>query len=233
MKSKAEFDTYAEGYEGGAFNPLARLIGKNQTTFIDVKAKWITEHLEKSPDLKLLDFGCGTGELINCLKKNDFKGQIEGCDVSRQMLIKASERLSENDSKRFKLLEGDRLPYNDNEFDVLTAVCVFHHIDKEQHALRISEIKRVLKPNGRIFVFEHNPFNPITRIMVAQAPMDKNAVLVSPQRMKKTITASNFIDVSIEYMLFLPPRFSWTTNVDRVLKHVPLGGQYVVSAKKQ
>src|SRR5207245_10440012 len=64
------------------------------------------------------------------------------------------------------------------QFDVVTSVCVLHHIAPAARLGTTRELVRVLKPGGRLVVFEHNPLNPATRCLVARAPIDANAQLL-------------------------------------------------------
>ena len=60
--------------------------------------------------------------------------------------------------------DPERLPYGTGEFDLVTAVCVYHHVtvDDMRHKLT-AEIRRVLKPGGIFCIIEHNPLNPATQ----------------------------------------------------------------------
>lgn len=50
------------------------------------------------------------------------------------------------------------------------AACVFHHIDQREHAALLRELLRVLASGGIALVYEHNPYNPITRHAVNTCP---------------------------------------------------------------
>jgi len=97
-KKPNNFDSFSDSYLGGMENPIKKLFGKGLADFVGIKARWLTDRLEKSP-LKgtifprLLDYGCGDGVFIEALQKLEFLGKLEGCDVSKKMLGEAHARL--------------------------------------------------------------------------------------------------------------------------------------------
>lgn len=55
-----------------------------------------------------------------------------------------------------------------------------------------------------LLLFEHNPWNPLTRHAVANCPFDENAVLISAPEMRKRLRTAGFRNVRIDYRLFFP-----------------------------
>ena len=96
---------------------------------------------------KLLDVGCGTGYLFELLLPQR-KAEYHGLDISPEMLKVAAEKFDGS----VTLVEGfaDRLPYTDDNFDVVTCIQSFHHYPEPDKAMR--EVFRVLKPGGLYFL---------------------------------------------------------------------------------
>ena len=92
----------------------------------------------------ILDVGCGTG--ANLVLLSEF-GEAEGVDVSPDALAFCRERGLDN----VRLGAAEALPYEDNEFDLVTALDVVEHIDDDVAGLR--EMRRVLRPGGRVLLF--------------------------------------------------------------------------------
>src|SRR5207248_6732839 len=69
-------------------------------------------------------------------------------------------------------------PFADRQFDIVTVSAVLHHVPVAERAAVYRELGRLLKPGGRIYVFEHNPRNPLVRYVIARTPIDANAVLL-------------------------------------------------------
>lgn len=93
---------------------------------------------------RILDVGCGTG--ANLLMLSKF-GDAEGVDVSEDALAFCRERELEN----VKLGAAEQLPYDDDTFDLVTALDVVEHLDDDLAGLR--EMRRVLRPGGRVLLF--------------------------------------------------------------------------------
>jgi SAM-dependent methyltransferase len=105
--------------------------------------------------------------------------------------------------------------------------CVFHHIEFNLHNNLFKEIHRVLKKKGRFYIFEHNPWNPVTQKMVNTCPFDKDAILLKPSYTKKTLL-SLFNNQVTNYILFFPRHriFNFFIRFEYLLRKIPLGGQY-------
>ena len=56
--------------------------------------------------------------------------------------------------------DGALAPFADGSFDVVTISAVLHHVPLAERNAVYRELGRMLKPGGRIYVFEHNPRNP-------------------------------------------------------------------------
>lgn len=94
-------------------------------------------------DLRMLDVGCGTGLNMQYLSKY---GHITGVDLSPVALDFCRKR-GHNQLVQAPI---ERLPFEDNSFDMVTALDIIEHLDDDVAGL--SELQRVLKPGGRAVV---------------------------------------------------------------------------------
>src|SRR4029079_5964860 len=93
---------------------------------------------------RILDVGCGTGANLKILATH---GQAEGVDISQQAVDFCRERGLES----VKLGAAEDLPYENDSFDLVTALDVVEHLDDDVAGLR--EMRRVLRRDGRLLLF--------------------------------------------------------------------------------
>jgi ubiquinone/menaquinone biosynthesis C-methylase UbiE len=173
-----------------------------------------------------IDVGCGLGELLR-LGKPYFE-RVTGCDVSSQMLAGST------DLPLRRQIDPCRLPFEDATADLVSAVCMFHHVEEADRRPIMSEMFRVLKPGGLLAVIEHNPFNPATQWIVRRSPVDENAVLLTPRTSRKLIQLSGLQFAGVDYFLYLPERLHRRFGAMEVLfRKLPLGGQYLALGTKR
>ena len=104
-----------------------------------------------SNDSYILDFGCGDGCGVRYLSEKGFTN-VYGCDL---------ELLNTEEQNIFLIEQPYKLPFEDNYFDFIYSSQVFEHI--KDYSLSLSEIRRVLKPNG----FSLHIFPPKWRLVEA------------------------------------------------------------------
>jgi ubiquinone/menaquinone biosynthesis C-methylase UbiE len=227
MRKKRKFDSFDE------FAKDYRDIHNDNISITGVDSEYFAEHkiqeikkLEKNDQLQFLDFGCGDGVSSNFFLKYFSLSKYTGVDVSMNSILQA--RKKRPPQATFIHFNGIQLPFNEEQFDVIFVACVFHHIDFSLHNQVFSEILRVLKKGGRLYVFEHNPYNPLTRRIVNTCPFDKDAVLLKPKYLKNLLYRVGFGKVKIKYILFFPRHsvYSFFHQLERFLQKTPIGGQY-------
>jgi len=226
MNRPAEFDRFAADYRR-IHSDNVRISGVESDYFCRHKIEQI-QKTEPHGDISLLDFGCGDGALAAPFVTHFPQGRYTGIDVSGRSIAVACQR-NLKDCRYFHD-NGNGFSLEAAQFDVAVAANVFHHIPHRDHRRHLERIARWLKPGGRVYIFEHNPFNPATRWIVATCVFDEQAVLVRPEAMKKTLAAAGFRTIDLRYLLFFPrigPLQRLLTLEDRMAK-LPLGAQYLV-----
>lgn len=93
---------------------------------------------------RILDIGCGTGANLEMLGRY---GDAEGVDISTEALGFCRDR----GLRAVQQGAAEDLPFENEKFDLVTALDVLEHLDDDIAGLR--EMRRVLKPGGRAFVF--------------------------------------------------------------------------------
>lgn len=232
----AEFDDYAAEYQGGLDNPIKRMMGSSPDQFIAVKARWL---LRREPQLltgglSLLDYGCGVGSLMRVLTGMGVKASFTGCDISTGMLRQVEKRWPPalGAPPELAAQEGARTPFADGRFDIATISAVLHHVPLDERPAVYAELGRVLKPGGRLYVFEHNPRNPLVRHVIARTPIDRNAILLDAGEVRHGLLDAARYELDTDYLMFMPPGIAVLRGLDRLLTWLPAGAQYVVAARK-
>jgi ubiquinone/menaquinone biosynthesis C-methylase UbiE len=108
------------------------------------------------PGEVVLDVGCGTGTLAIAAKRHvGPTGKVYGIDASPEMLAKA-EKKARKASVEVVLSSAmaQALPFPDAQFDVVLSTVMLHHLPHKARAQCAAEIRRVLKPSGRVLVVE-------------------------------------------------------------------------------
>lgn len=226
-----EFDKFAKDYKDILDDSIQGLSEFGSEYYCEYKVKIIKDSIKFCPE-KILDFGCGEGSSCTFLRKYFPNSVIEGIDVSSCSIEEAKSKQIKDCN--FSFYDGKTLPFEDCSFDVVFVACVFHHIEKQNHQLLIEEISRVLKKGGKLFIFEHNPINPLTQKVVKDCIFDKDAELIFPIEMKKTVKKAGFKAPKINYTLFVP-RYNLFKNlffVEKYLKWFFVGAQYYIEASK-
>lgn len=122
---------------------------------INTEIKDMLKNIQFGKDMKVLDIGCGRGD-INTYIGRKVKESV-GIDYSNAAIkiannIKKSLSPSLQKKLSFKLMNATKLDFEDNYYDLVIAIDIFEHLTPVELTKCIKEIKRVLKPNGILFV---------------------------------------------------------------------------------
>ena len=102
------------------------------------------------PAGKLVDIGCGSGQLAILIGERYPGLEVQGLDVNPDMIGTAEKNREQASAGNVSFILGDvqSLPFDDEHFDVVVSSLSLHHWENAGKAL--SEIRRVLKPGGRL-----------------------------------------------------------------------------------
>lgn len=99
---------------------------------------------------RVLDCGCGTGIYADLFPADKYIG----IDISPEYIASARRRCPNH---QFQALDATELPYSDHFFDSAIVSGVLHHLDDPTALQVCAELCRVLKPGGRLLVWEDVP----------------------------------------------------------------------------
>jgi SAM-dependent methyltransferase len=225
MNNRVDFDNFTDNYNQ-LLNEKTRFFSSNVEYFAWYKVDIVRKQVH-APVSRLLEYGCGIGRNIKFLQQAFPNAVIVGSDISRGSL-----EIARRDNVGVEFVQEDENMEPVGLFDVILVAGVFHHVPIEQRVAVARSIFKRLSSTGLLFIFEHNPFNPVTRRIVSNCPYDEDVVLLT------LIELQNILDqaaLSIEckaYCLFVPPNLSVLSWLESKLAWLPLGGQYWVKAKR-
>ena len=225
------FDHYKDTYAQEVAHSIG-FIHQHHDFFTRSKAlhllQLVRRHLGDPSEVSILDVGCGVGA-TDALIAPHFRA-VRGVDVATGVIDRAKET---NPGVDYLAYDGSTLPFDADSVDVSFAICVLHHVDPDARPRFVAEMERVTRPGGLIAIFEHNPFNPLTRLAVARCEFDEDVVLLKVRDVAGLVAAARVQVVERRFILFLPWLMSLSLSFDRVLGWVPLGAQHVVVGKKR
>jgi len=159
------------------------------------KLTQMAERLELKPGSVVLDVGTGTGVFLPYLLKNIGKnGKIVALDLAEEMLAKAMAKYS---AENVEYLHADimDIPVYEEMFDSVVCYSSFPHFQDKHKAL--TEIRRVMKPGGRMFVCHTSSRDHING-MHSTLPGVENDLLPAPDEMRMLFSNAGFTVVKIE-----------------------------------
>lgn len=146
-------------------------------------------HLSASPDARILDVGCGTGESLRRFTGED--RSLHGVDVSPQQLAYATAKHDLAEAS-FTLGDATRLPYGSGQFDAVISIGSLPYVPDIDAAL--GEMHRVAVTDGQLFVVGPKyPGNPIAR-RIADALLH----FLEPDAFSNRVRRAGWHDVSTE-----------------------------------
>lgn len=220
----AEFDQFANEYKR-ILDQSTAIAGESSEYFTDYKAAFV-ERLLDGRSARILDFGCGVGTLSSALARRLPSVAIHGYDVSEDSLAQVDPTLRERG-----LFTSD-LEALESGYSLIVISNVMHHIPVVERQGTINRLAGCLAPSGEILVFEHNPINPLTRLVVSRCVFDENAVLLPPREVKRYFRAAGLEVVRNDYIVFFPKPLAALRPMEPMMGWCPAGAQYALRAAK-
>jgi SAM-dependent methyltransferase len=185
----------------------------------------VARRLPSGMPVRALDVGCGDGRLDAMLEP---LGELHGVDLSPDMVAAAADSAPRGN---FQVADGTRLPFADATFDVTFTVCALHHVEPAERLTFMVELARVTRQGGLVVVFEHNPVNPLTRLVVRRCAFDEGVVLVGRRSLGRLARAAGLAVEETRYILLFPWKRTPFRQLERRLAPLPAGAQYFLAAR--
>jgi SAM-dependent methyltransferase len=125
------------------YQSFAKLVGGER-----VRSRLIGDHIRPWAGMRLLDIGCGPGEMFAHLPQVDYTG----IDISEPYIEHARERFG--DRAEFRVADGAGLPPDLSDFDIALAIAVLHHLDDDEARSLLAGAGSALRPDGRFVAID-------------------------------------------------------------------------------
>ena len=172
---------------------------------------------------EVLDFGCGIGSSIEKVIKFNPK-KITGIDISEVSIRKAKNKVKETESEIELLVDNcEQTKFNSNNFDIVYGTGILHHLNM---SMCLDEIKRVLKPGGKLIFIEPLGTNPLINLYRKLTPKSRSKDEHPLVKLDFDLIEKKFINSQVKYyglltLIFFPfYRSPKNSNIFKFLKIV-------------
>jgi len=221
--STKEFDAVATRYEEALAEGL-NITGENSAYYAKerVNALSLLLGVQACEEIcRILDFGCGTGGSRPWLHEQWPDSEYLGYDPSAASLEVAKLRHAQ---PRTTWSESTA---NLGQFDLILTNGVFHHIPPQNRAAAFEFVKAAMKPSGIFAFFENNPWNPGTCYIMSRVEFDRDAVTITPTEARRLLENHGFCPILFASLFYFPSSLAFLRPLERWLRSLPFGGQYL------
>jgi len=221
-----DFDAFACGYDA-ALDQGISLSGETKEFFARGRVEWLRKCLNGLRPELVLDYGCGTGSTSPILRSVLGSREVVGVDSSEAEIALARRGAEAG----LTFATTDEFAPTGN-VDVAYCNGVFHHIPVSERLGAIESIRASLRPGGIFSLWENNPWNPGTRLVMSRIPFDRDAILVSAREARRLARAGGFEVLGTHYLFVFPKMLGALRRFEGPLSSLPLGAQYQVLCRK-
>lgn len=223
------FDEFAGTYDHALAQGLSAT-GEGREFFARGRIQLLKKHLDRmgASPINAMEFGCGTGSNLPILLETIGTQSVLGLDVSEKSIEVARSNLA------IDAISLARTSEYRPEAKIDLAFCngVFHHIDEPERLAAVRYVYECLRPNGLFALWENNPWNPGTRLVMKRIPFDRDAIMLSAPAGRRLLEQAGFRILSTDYLFIFPHTLRALRPLEVPLSKLPLGGQYQLLAIK-
>jgi SAM-dependent methyltransferase len=126
------------------YSLFRRLVGRDASRWV-----YAREHIRAEPGQRVVDLGCGPGDILSFLPPVHYVGY----DISPDYIERARRRFGERGEFHCRAIQED-MPVDEAGYDVVIAHGVLHHLDDAQAGELLRVARRALSPGGRLVTFD-------------------------------------------------------------------------------
>jgi trans-aconitate methyltransferase len=208
-----------------------KLAGESKAYFargrIDYLREWWDAGHRPEPR-RILDVGCGIGDTTEVLANIFPESEVIGLDPSPECLKRAcashaGERVS------FRPLERVISP----QAELIHLNGVVHHIEPVERTAFFHALAGAVAPGGALALFENNPLNPGTHLVMARIAFDRDCVKVPHWEARRRLREAGLEPAETGFLFYFPRALARLRPLERGLRRLPLGAQYGVLATRR
>jgi ubiquinone/menaquinone biosynthesis C-methylase UbiE len=131
------------------YDPLTRLAGLRRVH------DELLDRAAVRPGHRVLEIGCGTGNLVLALARRTPQADVVGTDPDPDAVRRAGRKAARRGlAVRFERAFADELPMADGSVDRVLSSYMLHHLESADKARAMAEIRRVLRPGGELHLVD-------------------------------------------------------------------------------
>jgi ubiquinone/menaquinone biosynthesis C-methylase UbiE len=131
------------------YDPISKLLGT------EAAHRELIEQARLRPGQRVLEIGCGTGNLTLLVKALHPAVDVVGLDPDPKALDRARRKLDrQRASVTLDRGYSDELPYPDGSYDRVLSALMFHHLQRDEKSRTLHAVGRVLRPGGSLHVLD-------------------------------------------------------------------------------
>jgi SAM-dependent methyltransferase len=223
-----DFDRYVEDYEEACGRGLA-LAGESRDYFARQRVAHTRRRCPRDLTVRnVVDFGCGLGHTVPYLLESFPGASALGVDPAAETARSAQARYGSDRVGFSSDVEG----LGEGFADLVYCNGVFHHIDPKDRDRAARNVFRWLRPGGVFALWENNPWNPGTRLVMRRIPFDRDAITLSYLEGKALVRRAGFRSADASFHFFFPSALRLLRPLEPRFEGIPLGAQYCVLARK-
>jgi len=229
--ARRAFDSHAADYEAELDRGL-RLSGEGKQYFAlgrlaALRRVWTAAG--RAEPRCVLDYGCGIGDVTALLADCFPRAEVIGVDPSERCIERAV-RDHAGPRVRFSRLDGFEPPAPPADLVHLNGVV--HHVPPGDRATLFAALASATRRGGAVALFENNPWNPGTRLVMARIAFDRDANPIAAPAARSALCATGLQLLATRFLFYFPAPLARLRPLERALERVPLGAQYLVLAER-
>jgi len=224
-----QFDEYADNYDAALDRGIS-LSGEDKNYFARRRIDWLRyclRGLTERPQ-RVMDYGCGSGSATPFLIEILGANFVLGVDTSAKSLVLA-RRQHGSDRVEFQPLDQYQ---PSGTMDLVYCNGVFHHIPPHERASAMVCICSSLLPGGIFALWENNPWNPGTRLVMSRIPFDRDAITMTVREARCLMHASGLEVLRTDFLFIFPRALKRLRGIEPLLSSFPFGAQYQILCRK-